>query len=399
MDIPQSFIAATCNDLYHCRTIASIFFTCALTMFLCTWVAFRPDVSKNPREAWWKRLLGRVGSIILAILAPERLLIWAFGQWVFSCGKLKELLEKYPTCNWTETHAMFAHMGGFQLVSRDYSKKTPLYGDQFINEAINGGIELPDISEDEIRDRGKGDGVAKTLTVIQTLWFAVQAANRVNQGLDVTELELVTLGHVVLNLLIYWSWWAKPMNVRYPINVYPKESEAGSPEREEQRDRDASRELEDVESGPLPMLPQSPLPFRAKLGILLGGDGLPSWRKPLRMIVPVALFLFFVGIFGAIHCLAWNSPFPTDAERSVWRVCALIVTIAPVFIIVIASIIDAVKGRGFLEGFSVSLGLVFILLYCSARICLLILALIALRDLPYTTYEIPSWLIYVPHVN
>ena len=61
-------------------------------------------------------------------------------------------------------------------------------------------IEMP--TTKEIQDRGKGDNVAKAITIIQTVWFAIQAAHRVSQGLLVTELELTTLAHVVLNIFL-----------------------------------------------------------------------------------------------------------------------------------------------------------------------------------------------------
>src|SRR6266704_2305295 len=49
-----------CDDIHHCRTVAGIIFNCTSTMFLCTWVAFHPDVPKNPEDAWWKKLLRRL---------------------------------------------------------------------------------------------------------------------------------------------------------------------------------------------------------------------------------------------------------------------------------------------------------------------------------------------------
>src|ERR1700759_5532224 len=82
--------SAICNDLDHCRSLPNIIFSCASTMFLCTWVALHPDVPKKPRQPCWKRLLPRVGWMALAILAPECVLLLACGQWLGSFETLED---------------------------------------------------------------------------------------------------------------------------------------------------------------------------------------------------------------------------------------------------------------------------------------------------------------------
>jgi len=106
-------------------------------------------------------------------------------------------------------------MGGLRVVKEDGSKRIV-----HSLESVPSNIEMP--TAKEIQDRGKADAVAKAIAIIQTLWFAVQAAHRVSQGLVVTELELTTLGHVVLNILIYWCWWNKPLNLQFPVEVSTK---------------------------------------------------------------------------------------------------------------------------------------------------------------------------------
>ncbi|KAK7030815.1 hypothetical protein VNI00_013923 [Paramarasmius palmivorus] len=55
------------------------------------------------------------------------------------------------------------------------------------------------LTEAEIKDRGHADFIAKSLAVTQTTWFALQVVARIIQGLAITELEIVTLGFVILN--------------------------------------------------------------------------------------------------------------------------------------------------------------------------------------------------------
>ena len=81
-----------CDNIHHCRTIPGIVLSCASTVFLCTWVALHPDVSKYPYEAWWKifsfdddRFLEkRIQLMLVALLAPEVILTIAFVEWTSS---------------------------------------------------------------------------------------------------------------------------------------------------------------------------------------------------------------------------------------------------------------------------------------------------------------------------
>ena len=116
-------------------------------------------------------------------------------------------------------------MGGFQLVSG--RGKRQLRGDDFYDVLHRGTIEVPTITEGEIRDKSKGDDIAKAIALLQTLWFAIQAATRIGQGFVVTELEFTTLGHAVLNVFICWCWWKKPLNVDYPVDLHAKRDEKG----------------------------------------------------------------------------------------------------------------------------------------------------------------------------
>ena len=78
-------------------------------------------------------------------------------------------------------------------------------------------IDLPTITEEEIKDRSKGDGLSATLTVVQTTWFLIQFFLRWRQGLLTTHLEMITFTIAVFNGALYFFWWQKPLNVRFSI--------------------------------------------------------------------------------------------------------------------------------------------------------------------------------------
>ena len=80
-------------------------------------------------------------------------------------------------------------------------------------------IDFPTITEEEIEDRSKSDGFSKTIALGQTLWFVAQCITRRAQHLDLTLVELLTLSLAVLNGLMYFLWWNKPLDVRCPVRV------------------------------------------------------------------------------------------------------------------------------------------------------------------------------------
>ena len=49
---------------------------------------------------------------------------------------------------------------------------------------------------------------------------SAQCIARRAQHLDLTLVELLTLSLAVLNGVMYFLWWNKPMDVRFPIRVY-----------------------------------------------------------------------------------------------------------------------------------------------------------------------------------
>ena len=120
---------------------------------------------------------------------------------------------------WTKTHGHFLQMGGFMLFEGN-NPKGVLSPKRFSELLAAGKIEFPNVTVEEIEDRSKADGFSKTIALGQTLWFVAQCLARRPQHLDLTPVELLTLSLAVLNGVMYFLWWNKPMDVRCPIRVY-----------------------------------------------------------------------------------------------------------------------------------------------------------------------------------
>ena len=112
-------------------------------------------------------------------------------------------------------------MGGFVLSegpgAHDTTVLTPK---DFRNLLAEKEIGFPLISEKEIQDRSKGDGLSKALATIQTTWFIAQCISRKAQGLTITDIELVTVAFAFLNGIMYFLWWSKPVGVTTSVRIY-----------------------------------------------------------------------------------------------------------------------------------------------------------------------------------
>ncbi|TDL15014.1 hypothetical protein BD410DRAFT_685404, partial [Rickenella mellea] len=102
------------NDINNCRTTSDILWSCLTTIISCTWVAIHPNVPA-PYESTFEIGLRRFGIVIMALIAPELVIIWAMRQWLVS----RRLARKHQSHGWTQAHGFFALMGGFMLVDSD----------------------------------------------------------------------------------------------------------------------------------------------------------------------------------------------------------------------------------------------------------------------------------------
>ena len=115
------------------------------------------------------------------------------------------------------------------LYEEDVAKGV-LSPERFSELLTTGKIKFPTVTAEEIKDRSKADEFSKTIAIGQTSWFVAQCLARRLQHLDLTLIELLTLSLAVINGVMCFLWWHKPLDVRRPIRVYlleqPKEPKA-----------------------------------------------------------------------------------------------------------------------------------------------------------------------------
>lgn len=229
------------------------------------------------------------------------------------------------------------------------------------------------ISEAAICDKSKANRLAKLFAVIQTTWFIVQFIARSAIHQPRTQLEVMTVAYATLNAVVYALWWNKPYNVNEPINV------SG-------RAHDCAR-IRTI--GILaPLIYEE---FESSIARNV------SFRVLLKAVIwtPVAI------LFAGLHCLAWQFHFPTEREAVMWRVCAMLCTVGPVFAVPAALL--AAHGYIHLPARSPSLLIsqlpqgTLMWAYLICRFILLGITLSSLRELPAGAFETTAWTKLIRH--
>ena len=87
-------------------------------------------------------------------------------------------------------------------------------------------IDLGFLTREKIEGKQKVDQLAKSLIVLQALWFCFQFMARIWQSLPVSLLELNTFAHSLCALFIYILWWYKPGDIDDPFVINTERSEA-----------------------------------------------------------------------------------------------------------------------------------------------------------------------------
>ncbi|KAF5366066.1 hypothetical protein D9757_012390 [Collybiopsis confluens] len=217
-------------------------------------------------------------------------------------------------------------------------------------------------------DKRSSDISAKLIAVGQTTWFVVQLCARWVTNLPVTEMEAMTLAFAAMNVPIYIFWWNKPQGVGVPIRIQ-RDAQAVKKDTDDQplvsTDEHAQsltwtgireavfsffqrviqkfKDIFEIDSDSF-----KPKHFRGRFSSSTPGaavmraifaessdiaDG-PREKvessertgdlEPKNAADKLVAYRA-VMIFGAIHCIAWTSQFPSEQEKILWQVCSLLV--------------------------------------------------------------------------
>ncbi|KAF2495098.1 hypothetical protein BU16DRAFT_509670, partial [Lophium mytilinum] len=227
------------------RGTYSVLSTCLVTMGLCVWTVVHlnlPEHGKLSSQRW-----RRLGWLLVGLLAPELLPVSTPSLHRFvpldflsslMSSRLRHVaydLNFYNLGNspyhgkqpWTLVHGFYTRMGGFAMDTSDADQ--PFLPNSLRRVVLTPvGLRLiarmeprliPDISKEDIEDKGKANGLAKFIVCSQALWFCVVCITRIAEGLPISLLELNVSAHAICTLLIYLLWWDKPLDAQEPTLI------------------------------------------------------------------------------------------------------------------------------------------------------------------------------------
>jgi hypothetical protein len=365
----------------------------------------------------------------VAVLLPEILLGKALQDVIMAKRSEEEMKEFADTDDvpWTAGHAFFANMGGFiiEVEKRMKPQGTTENATIYLNARAmllarrsacpeNGEeqllAKLPHIEEEEIEEKSKGDFFVKAGALVQVVWLLVQICVRANNKLVISQLEFAVLGYAACAVVTYILTWSKPQDAVLPRII--KKEEIINPEK-----RRISEELYDA------LVEQQPRSwFVSSLRLLLlqnvwqldmkrvslfrpppndaRYDGVPSYLLPKQALLTVMDDGVAIGglVFGALHCAAWNSPFPTPVERLLWRVASVASAgFIPFYYLVLLADIH-ISRPDFVKKSLLVLEAVVVVGYVLARLTLVVEMFRSLCFLPPEAFR-STWATNIPHVG
>ncbi|KAJ7700440.1 hypothetical protein B0H17DRAFT_1251388 [Mycena rosella] len=376
--------ADSCDDINNCRKLFDIVWGCLITIFAYTWVSVHPNVPP-PDQSRLALLWRRLKMMLIAVLAPEVMVGFATRQFLVARNFSKEF-------NISITHGFFFSMGGF-VSHMGHPITTLAQVEEPDSEYLS---DMKKVKVSSIMDKSKGDALSKGVALAQGLWFTTQCLARVHQHLPITELEIATLAFAVVNVFIWGLWWKKPLDVEEAIPIGPADSEPAEALTLHLNTLDRFITLVTGEYSDL---------YKPKLSTSVPTFWSAEYRKGDSRYQTYALLIeCLVGaIFGAIHCAAWNTRFPSTDELWMWRVCSLSVVTIPGSVGVFVTLFHKASGNSRAEdiyGGAIAMTLAFgIPLYIISRLFLIILPFTTLRALPPGAFTDVNWSVFILHLG
>nr|GAT57170.1 predicted protein [Mycena chlorophos] len=338
--------------------------------------------------------------MLIALVAPELIAGLAARQLAvarsFSKGlstiETRSALKLRAEFDVSLPHAFLIGMGGFSTPDGH-----PIVTRAQIREP--GCLEaIREVSDEDVEDKSKGDVFSKSVALLQGLWFVAQCIARALQHLPLAEIETATLAFAVINIFIWILWWNKPLDVGVPIVVGPIPAGPSHPSGK-RRERPAYRTGRWIASFFHLIGGQTPTSRffdpRIEYAVPMTWYTTALDAADIARGLDVAFLCELLGgaVFGAIHCTAWNSHFPTVMEMWMWRVAALCVAAAPLLLALQIFLESTLPGLDFLPLFMIPLTGVYIL----ARLVLMVLPFTSLRSLSPRVFVDVDWSVYIPH--
>ncbi|KAH8890049.1 hypothetical protein GQ53DRAFT_867693 [Thozetella sp. PMI_491] len=407
------------------RSSWDIIWLCFSVFLLCSWKCTHLNIPslEESRGEWhqfsiWKisvayfpktparrRFFRKAWFMVLMCLAPEVIVAMATMQYVNARADLIDVNSRFQPSDangpkrekkaFTMAHAHWARMGGFTLVgipswpSGNFIVAELTAGVVFLRDM--GLVEVDDI---DIQDHSKADGFTKILAIVQAGWLVVQSIAREVAGVQIAELELMTMAFVMCALVTYILWWDKPFDADGAIVISCPEDK-----RDETLDRPISRAPPPVGKSRCDSIRISDLKLSTFVYFVTELYG--------SSYIPSLAFFISATAFSAVHLIAWNWVFPHPVLQFLWRLAcvdALGSTLAPIIfqwiyavsVALLEECLPSDKCNGVLLFATDS---VLMLVNIVSRGVLIYLTFNCFTLMPEAVYSDLDWTKFVPHFS
>ena len=309
------------------------------------------------------------------------------------CARYK-MEDLDPDWSWTQAHYFI--MGGYRYRSthqnscfHDEPKQLKIKHLKFIiREGLIGELKQ---DTEMIKQFSRSDRLAKTVALIQALWFFIQTFARYSEHLPASPLEVTAVAYISCTFFSFILWFAKPQNVGFATEVTDDKFERVIRDACNRRRRYHSRAHQS--SSDVGRNFHHKHHDRSQKKIHGWKNQLPNMKRHYTTsdILIIGLTWCFTScLFGGLHLLAWNYEFPSSGELTTWRYTSLsIIIIPPVFYIWFIFMRDPERIN--------PLGLFLVVLYVGARTYNLLEVFFCFRSTPADLYKVVQWTEILPH--
>ena len=345
------------------RSTTKIFFSCILTLLVCTWTALHLNVPHS-REGQIRLLLRKAKWMFITFVAPEFVFGHALAEFT-AAWKSRRYMRELAAANnttWTLTHGFFANQGGFVLqfpdvqsnggnegngdrkvevsgVDRILARQSdgagmvdlralgspPVNARQICYLAKEGLVHFPKSSLEEIEDKSKGDVFTKGLACWQVLWLLIQCCVREVTHIPTSPLEISTLSFSACALVVYAMWYRKPLDVHVPIPLFIQNLPATA--LEELKALSTKSIVADFFLVDQLGRNKHAAAFHSRVfndSYFVDRAYVVRFPRDVFVMVDWEFGVTVVSmLFGGIHIIGWNFDFPTPVERLLWRITSI----------------------------------------------------------------------------
>ena len=306
--------------------------------------------------------------------------------------------KEYKSKPWTFTHTVYINMGGLRVVvphPEQQNKVSVLNveGHHIANFSFDSAyspLRHFSMSRDEILDKSKEDWLTRLITVLQILWLLISVSARKVRGLSTSQLEILALAYASIAVATYLVLWNKPKGIDIPTTIHLERFSENS-----NSNRDMHWKLSCGKKG-------CGTKDCGTKGCRTKGCG-TKYCETLRndhrrnVMWSCASFTVPATMFGDLHCLAWNSNFPSTTESIMWKSASITIAALPlVFSIPWILVFLKDKDRSpWIHTLHKTAAAIAMAVYCLARLCIIGISLSSLRSMPANVY-LTVWPDYIP---